>query len=60
MYKFTNNMVAYSDSLKEEYLKAGYKLVTKPVNKENKDDNKTNDGTIEGKPKENNNISKQI
>jgi nicotinamide mononucleotide (NMN) deamidase PncC len=58
MYKFTNGMIAYSENMKNEYLKIGYKLVEKTNNKESKNENKDNNGVIERKPTESDNISK--
>lgn len=78
MYKFTNGIVVFDEKARDNYLKAGYKLVEKIVkestkgstnetsvgmnndittNEEN-DENSSNDGTIEEKPRGNKKTSK--
>lgn len=53
MYKFTNGIVVFDDKTRDSYIKAGYKLVEKEKSKEVKleDENTSNDGTIEEKPR---------
>ena len=55
MYKFTNGIVVFDDKARDSYIKAGYKLVEKEKSKEVKleDENTSNDGTIEEKPRRN-------
>ena len=53
MYKFTNGIVVFDDKARDSYIKAVYKLVEKEKSKEVKleDENTSNDGTIEEKPR---------
>ena len=55
MYKFTNGIVVFDEKTRDSYLKAGYKLVKDKKSKEVKleDENTSNDGTIEEKPRRN-------
>lgn len=60
MYKFTNGIVVFDEKTRDEFIKAGYKLVEeekiKEVNLE--DENPSNDGTIEEKSRESKKVSK--
>lgn len=72
MYKFTNGIVVFDEKTRDNYLKAGYKLVNNKVDKkvdnkiekqlvdnnEENDENSSNDGTIEEKPRRNKKVSK--
>ena len=53
MYKFTNGIVVFDEKTRDDFIKAGYKLVEeekiKEVNLE--DENTSNDGIIEEKPR---------
>ena len=53
MYKFTNGIVVFDEKTRDSYLKSGYKLVKEEKIKEVKleDENTSNDGTIEEKPR---------
>lgn len=59
MYKFTNGIVVFDDKTKDSYIKAGYKLVKDKKSKEVKleDENTSNDGTIEEKPRRSKKVS---
>lgn len=59
MYKFTNGIVVFDEKTRDSYLKAGYKLVKEEKIKEVKseDENTSNDGTIEEKPRRNKKVS---
>lgn len=59
MYKFTNGIVVFDEKTRDSYLKAGYKLVKDKKSKEVKleDENTSNDGTIEEKPRRNKKVS---
>lgn len=63
MYKFTNGIVVFDEKTRDEYIKAGFKLVEgqvtideaiEEVDNENKDD----DRIVEGKSKQCNKVSK--
>lgn len=60
MYKFTNGIVVFDEKTRDDFIKAGYKLVEKEkieeVNLE--DENTSNDGTIEEKPRGSKKVSK--
>lgn len=60
MYKFTNGIVVFDEKTRDDFIKAGYKLVEEEkieeVNLE--DENTSNDGTIEEKPRESKKVSK--
>lgn len=60
MYKFTNGVVVFDEKTRDDFIKAGYKLVEeekiKEVNLE--DENTSNDGTIEEKPRRSKKVSK--
>lgn len=55
MYKFTNGVVVFDEKTRDDFIKAGYRLVkeeTKEKPKEvNLDENSSNNGTIEEKPR---------
>ena len=53
MYKFTNGIVVFDEKTRDDFIKAGYKLVKEEKIKEVKleDENTSNDGTIEEKPR---------
>lgn len=48
MYKFSNGVVVFTEEDKENFLRAGYTLV-EDTTKEEKYENKDNDGVIETK-----------
>ena len=60
MYKFTNGIVVFDEKTRDDFIKAGYKLVEeekiKEVNLEN--ENTSNDGIIEEKPRGSKKVSK--
>lgn len=60
MYKFTNGIVVFDEKTRDEFIKAGYRLIKeekiKEVNLE--DENTSNDGTIEEKPRGSKKVSK--
>ena len=60
MYKFTNGIVFFDEKTRDEFIKSGYKLVEEEkieeVNLE--DENTSNDGTIEEKPRGSKKVSK--
>lgn len=60
MYKFTNGIVVFDEKTRDDFIKAGYKLVEEEkieeVNLE--DENTSNDGTIEEKPRGSKKVSK--
>ncbi len=53
MYKFTNGIVVFDEKTRDDLIKAGYKLVEEEKIKEVKleDENPSNDGIIEEKPR---------
>ena len=59
MYKFTNGIVVFDEKTRDSYLKAGYKLVKNKKSKEVKleDENTSNNGTIEEKPRRSKKVS---
>lgn len=59
MYKFTNGIVVFDEKTKDSYIKAGYKLVKDKKTKEVKleDENTSNNGTIEEKPRRSKKVS---
>lgn len=59
MYKFTNGIVVFDEKTRDSYIKAGYKLVKDKKSKEVKleDENTSNDGTIEEKPRRSKKVS---
>lgn len=60
MYKFTNGIVVFDEKTRDEFIKAGYRLIKKEkieeVNLE--DENTSNDGIIEEKPRGSKKVSK--
>ena len=59
MYKFTNGIVVFDEKTRDEFIKAGYKLVEeekKEVKLE--DEDPSNDGAIEEKSRESKKVSK--
>lgn len=60
MYKFTNGIVVFDEKTRDDFIKAGYKLVKEEKIKEVKleDENISNDGTIEEKPRGSKKVSK--
>ena len=60
MYKFTNGIVVFDEKTRDDFIKAGYKLVEEKKIKEVKleDENTSNDGTIEEKPRGSKKVSK--
>ena len=58
MYKFTNGIVVFDEKTRDAYIKAGMRLVKKEKPKEVTNENSSNDGTIEEKPKRSNKKSK--
>jgi len=60
MYKFTNGIVVFDEKTRDGFIKAGYRLVEEEKIKEVKleDENTSNDGTIEEKPRGSKKISK--
>lgn len=59
MYKFTNGIVVFDEKTRDDFIKAGYRLVKEKI-KEVKleDENTSNDGTIEEKPRGSKKVSK--
>lgn len=58
MYKFTNGIVVFDKKTRDAYIKAGMRLVKEEKPKEVTDENNSNNGTIEEKPKRSNKKSK--
>ena len=60
MYKFTNGIVVFDEKTRDDFIKAGYRLVKEEKIKEVKleDENTSNDGTIEEKPRGSKKVSK--
>lgn len=60
MYKFTNGVVVFDEKTRDDFIKAGYKLVEEEKIKEVKleDENPSNDGIIEEKPRRSKKVSK--
>jgi hypothetical protein len=60
MYKFTNGIVVFDEKTRDDFIKAGYRLVEEEKTKEVKleDENTSNDGTIEEKPRGSKKVSK--
>lgn len=60
MYKFTNGIVVFDEKTRDDFIKTGYKLVEeekiKEANLEN--ENTSNDGIIEEKPRGSKKVSK--
>ena len=59
MYKFTNGTVVFDEKTRDDFIKAGYRLVKEEI-KEVKleDENPSNDGTIEEKSRGSKKVSK--
>ena len=60
MYKFTNGIVVFDEKTRDDFIKAGYKLVEEEKIEESKseDENTSNDGTIEEKSRGSKKVSK--
>lgn len=60
MYKFTNGIVVFDEKTRDDFIKAGYKLVEEEKIKEVKleDENTSNNGTIEEKSRGSKKVSK--
>ena len=60
MYKFTNGIVVFDEKTRDDFIKAGYRLVKEEKIKEVKleDENPSNYGTIEEKPRRSKKVSK--
>lgn len=60
MYKFTNGIVVFDEKTRDDFIKAGYRLVKEEKIKEVKleDENPSNDGIIEEKPRRSKKVSK--
>lgn len=60
MYKFTNGIVVFDEKTRDDFIKAGYRLVEEKKIEEVKleDENTSNDGTIEEKSRGSKKVSK--
>jgi hypothetical protein len=60
MYKFTNGIVVFDEKTRDEFIKAGYRLVEEEKIEEDKskDENTSNNGAIEEKPRGSKKVSK--
>lgn len=60
MYKFTNGIVVFDEKTRDDFIKAGYRLVEEEKTKEVKleDENTSNDGTIKEKSRGSKKVSK--
>ena len=60
MYKFTNGLVVFDKETRDQFIKAGYKLIEtkKEIKKEIVDEDKVNDRIIENKPRTSKKVSK--
>lgn len=60
MYKFTNGIVVFDEKTRDDFIKAGYKIVEEEKIKEVKleDENPSNDGIIEEKSRRSKKVSK--
>jgi hypothetical protein len=60
MYKFANGIVVFDEKTRDDFIKAGYRLVKEEKIKEVKleDENTSNDGTIKKKLRGSKKISK--
>lgn len=63
MYKFTNGIVVFDEKTRDEYIKAGFKLVESQVTideaiEEVDNENRDNSRVVDGKSKQRNKISK--
>ena len=62
MYKFTNGIIVFDEKTRDDFIKAGYKLVKNEKKKEDKLENEdtSNNGTIEEKSRGSKKVSKKI
>lgn len=60
MYKFTNGIVVFDEKTRNDFIKAGYRLVEEEKIEEDKteDENTSNNGTIKEKPRGSKKVSK--
>ena len=60
MYKFTNGIVVFDEKTRDDFIKAGYRLVKEEKTEESKseDENTSNDGTIKEKSRGSKKVSK--
>lgn len=62
MYKFTNGVVVFDEKTRDDFIKAGYRLVKEEKTEEpkeaNLDENSPNNGTIEEKFRRSKKVSK--
>ena len=60
MYKFTNGIVIFDEKTRDDFIKAGYRLVEEEKIEEVKleDENTSNNGVIEKKPRRGKKVSK--
>lgn len=62
MYKFTNGVVVFDEKTRDDFIKAGYRLVkeenTEKPKEVNLDENSSNNGTIEEKSRRSKKVSK--
>ena len=60
MYKFTNGVVVFDEKTRDDFIKAGYRLVKEEKTEEVKleDENTSNDGTIKKKLRGSKKVSK--
>lgn len=59
MYKFVNGIVVFDEKTRDDYIKAGYKLADEKAKEAKvKNENSSNDGTIEEKPRRSKKVSK--
>lgn len=62
MYKFTNGVVVFDEKTRDNFIKAGYRLVKEEKIEEPKevelDENSSNNGTIEKKSRRSKKVSK--
>lgn len=60
MYKFTNGIIVFDEKTRDDFIKAGYKLVKNEKKKEDKLENEdtSNNGTIEEKSRGSKEVSK--
>lgn len=62
MYKFTNGVVVFDEKTRDDFIKAGYRLVKEEKTEEpkeaNLDENNSNNGAIKEKPRRSKKVSK--
>lgn len=60
MYKFTNGLVVFDKETRNQFIKAGYKLIEtkQEVKEEIADENEVDNGTIEGESRKSKKVSK--